>query len=219
MLNIVKGAEPPCLLTLRGTPGATWVSVSGEQKADMRRSALREQGALCAYCMRRIRPEPRGDGKPDCTIEHWGARGRGAAPFRWEDLLAVCRGDLDGGLHCDRSRGMRTLGLHPADPRCDVERLVTFTLDGRVRCARHPADVDALNLNHPALVRSRRVIVDLMRQQLQGADLTRLRAAERAWSIAEPRPEYAGVALPIIRRLIRLRAGRSRRSRGRRSPR
>jgi hypothetical protein len=168
--------------------------------------------------MRRIRASLRADQKPDCTIEHCEARGAAGPPFDWTNLVAVCRGDLGGELHCDKSRGMRALSLHPADPRCDVEALVTFTADGRAHCDRHPSDIQALNLNHATLVRSRREIVDLVVARLDGADLTRLHAAEARWAsrTGDARPEYAGVALPILRRLIRQREGRAERTRGQR---
>lgn len=211
MLNVTKRKAPACLDVLRATPGASWASVHGDQKQELRRAALAEQGGVCAYCNRRIVDLDR-DEKPGCTIEHWSARGDGGDPFEWSDLIAVCWGNLDGVPHCDKSRGKKPLTLHPADPRCDVEALVTFTADGRARCLAHAADIDTLNLNHPTLVRSRREIVDVVRRQLEGADLTRLRAAEVAWARADLRPEYASVALPLIRRLLRLREGRSERT-------
>lgn len=69
MLRIQKGPPPACIAELHRTPGATWQSVSGEQKDAMRRGLLAEQGHLCAYCMGRITND-----RARCTVEHWRPR-------------------------------------------------------------------------------------------------------------------------------------------------
>lgn len=63
MLPIKKGAPPQELLDARrrieNTPDTTlsWRFVTREEHQATLRSLLREQGSLCAYCMRRIKEE------------------------------------------------------------------------------------------------------------------------------------------------------------------
>ena len=167
MLRIRKGSEPACLAELRRTPGATWEAVHGDQKAELRRAALLEQGFLCAYCMRRIgRTDPKGH--PDADIEHWSPRAAGGHLFSWPNLLAVCKGNFGGKAHCDKSKGDQPLSVHPAHPREDVEKLVHF----------------------------------LFRATWEGRDLDGRRR------------EYSGIVLYFLRRAIKNREKRAKRTRG-----
>lgn len=207
MLNIRKGKEPSCLASLRTTQGADWGSVHRDEKAEMRAAALREQGFLCAYCMRRI-----GD---STTMEHWDARATGADPFRWADLLAVCPGDLGGVPHCDRSKKATSISLHPARPDCDVEALVHVLPDGRLVCEEHQEDLDALNLNHATLRQNRRILIDVVVARCRGASLQELRRAVSRYEATDggERPEYAAAALAILRPALQRAEGTSRRKR------
>lgn len=209
MLNIRKGTPAPSARR-RAAEDASWSEVTAPETLEMRRALSEEQHGLCAYCTRQVSAEILADGKPGSTIEHWHARANGGPHFEWSNLLLVCRGDLPGGPHCDKSRGDTSLTLCPADPRCDVEALVSFGLDGKAKST-HDADITTLNLNHALLSQGRRQVVDAVLAQATPLDLTGLRKMERAWS--EPK-ERAAVALPLIRRRIRHLEGVSARTRG-----
>ena len=117
MLQIRKSDPPACIADLQQTPGSDWGSVKGDQKREMREHLLREQGGLCAYCMRRVTNDEK-----KCTVEHWRPRSdEQTDPFHWPDLLAVCDGGGSGAkrdtAHCDRVRGDAPLTLHPAHRR------------------------------------------------------------------------------------------------------
>lgn len=214
MLRIQKGPPPACIAELHRTPGATWQSVSGEQKDAMRRALLAEQGNLCAYCMGRITND-----RARCTVEHWRPRSDpGTDPFHWPDLLAVC----DGGSgrprteqHCDTYRGDATLTLHPAHPGQDVEEQVHYILDGRLECA----DADALHLNYWRLRENRRKIQDAVTALCSGRDATGVRKLLTMWTDRDEqgrRRAYAGVAVELLRRRLDHLEKKSKRTRGNR---
>lgn len=163
MRRFEKGPEPEALRVLRRTPGASWSSVYGDQKAEIRAAALRDQQGLCAYCNRRVPDDP------TTKVEHWSARntqGGSSDPFEWEHLLAVCPGSAgapQASQTCDTRRGNRTLVLHPARRPPDTDAAVRFLADGRAT-ADSPAlqfEVDeVLGLNTALLRQSRKEAID-----------------------------------------------------------
>ena len=72
MIEIKKGREPDSLLRYRRQEGASYEEMDKSVKADLLEKLLREQGHICAYCMKRI-PESRKlpAGVVPVTIEHW----------------------------------------------------------------------------------------------------------------------------------------------------
>ncbi len=74
MIEIKKGQQPHELLTYRKSPDADYDTMPASCKKAVLESLMREQGYLCAYCMRRI-PETRAlpPNVASATIEHWEA--------------------------------------------------------------------------------------------------------------------------------------------------
>lgn len=210
MLRIQKGPPPACIDELHRTPGASWASVSGEQKDAMRSALLTEQGHLCAYCTGRIVND-----RTRCTVEHWRPRSDPATdPFHWPDLLAVCdggRGSPREAQHCDAYRGDAALTLHPA--HASIEDRVHYLLDGRIECA----DADVLNLNLARLRGNRRAVGDAILVLCRVRDATSVRGVLGEWSGRDAegrRRPYAGVAVDLLRRRLDHLEKRSRRTRG-----
>ncbi|NBH33059.1 hypothetical protein D3Z58_05740 [Clostridiaceae bacterium] len=54
MIYIKKNAEPAKLLQYRHQPNGRFDDMDADVKEQLRESLLKEQGHLCAYCMRRI---------------------------------------------------------------------------------------------------------------------------------------------------------------------
>ena len=75
MIEIKKGKEPYELLSYRKKARANYDNMDCKQT--VLESLMREQGYLCAYCMRRI-PEERElpFGVKPATIEHWEAQSK-----------------------------------------------------------------------------------------------------------------------------------------------
>lgn len=122
MLLINKGREPKSLTAYRKTKGAYY---DGCNKDDIRESLLREQGYLCAYCMRRIhkRPEDRSENEEeaqfDIKIEHWIPQNRltEVEKMDYRNMLGVCQGHKkDTGKKvdtCDAQKGDKDLFINP----------------------------------------------------------------------------------------------------------
>ncbi len=177
MLRYAKGADPRCLVEARATPDATWESLGKAQKDELREALVRDQGWLCAYCQRRIRP------KTDrMKIEHWTSRSEGGEDLTWSNLLGACLGDadLEEGLppgttkrqeriHCDSSKADRTLFLHPVEGRGPSSRdFLRYRGNGEVTAADARADQDiaTLNLNVTRLTRGRKEILEALKVRL-----------------------------------------------------
>lgn len=175
MRNIEKGPEPTSLIAHRSTPGADWSGY--KERAEAFAALCQEQGYLCAYCMRRIKP-----GRAPGKIEHWIARSHGPESphaasvhkeheMKWSNLLGVCPGDFAAdsrktsaspGLKnmkrqaaiphserhcCDRSRGNKPLHVHPALETRPLGELFRYLKDGQIWSRDEHAKHDLESLN------------------------------------------------------------------------
>lgn len=200
MLRIRKGPAPEDLHAL-GRKKQSWDEVYGDEKRPLLVAAIAEQRGLCAYCMRRIEAGSDGLGQPLSTLEHWEARAAGGAILDWGNLLAVCNGRLDSDLICEKARGSATLVYNPAHPTLDVEERIRHGAKGDITIGTS-ADAERLRLNHELLKRNR---LEVARAVL-GASQRDARALRRKLDEieqAEPLPEYAGVKLHYLRKLLR----------------
>jgi len=160
MRNIQKGHEPTSLTEHRKTPHADYRNYA--DKDTLRHHLADEQGGICCYCMSRIRPTV-----DSMKIEHW--RCQDGYPNRqldYSNLLGACRGGEGKpgrDQHCDTFKGDSDLSINPADPACNVERLIKFPGSGKIKS--DDPDIDrelneVLNLNHPQLVANRKATLD-----------------------------------------------------------
>ena len=209
MLEHAKGKEPPCLTTYRATPGAGWGSVRGADKQQVREAVCRDQGCLCVYCQRRIRPQ-----EGSTFIEHWNPQSTGEEVLAWRNLLGVCSGSTGGEHHCDKARPPGSLlflqpveGLGPS-PR----KFLKYLAGGRLEAhAEAPAevrrDIDVhLNLNAFNLQRARREVYDLLRQVLGKDFSVRALREELRRHTASPGgelPEQAGMVRYQLERWLK----------------
>lgn len=160
MRNIQKGAEPTSLTQHRQTPHADYLNYG--DKDTLRQGLVREQGGLCCYCQSRIRPTA-----ADMKIEHWQCQDQ--FPDRqldYRNLLGACMGGEGRPgkeQHCDTLKGANPLTINPADPACNVERLIKFPGSGKIKSDDPHIDRqlnEVLNLNHPQLIGNRKATLD-----------------------------------------------------------
>lgn len=217
--RIVKRAEPPCLAGLRreqtrveretGKPPNSKDWDPGQCGDTMRQALCAEQHGLCAYCMRRIRPDGR-----HMKIEHFVARAADARQmYDWGNLLGVCTGVIDGPegsiRTCDTARGERELYIHPCfgvPPEKAFSFEKTGLMIGRVEGG--ASDLEALNLNTNLLVGWRRQVVDLLRRKLRKDDSRRnLERLLRVATTPTQRglPEYARVMREYLEKKLQTR--------------
>lgn len=139
MIRIQKSSAPAGIVALKNrltdralTPEEEYKRLKGKLKEEVRDCLMKEQGHICAYCMRSI-PDKRVNTPTisDVSIEHWIARNslensniRGSGMgVEYTNLLAVCsggrvpRGSKQGNeLTCDAKRGNMKLTVNPLDP-------------------------------------------------------------------------------------------------------
>lgn len=202
MGNITKDREPHSLTEHKRQPYADYENFP--DKEELRRHLTEEQKGLCCYCMSRIRPTI-----DAMKIEHCQCQER--YPKRQLDygnLLGAClggEGRKEQDQHCNTRKGNQDLAINPADPNCDVERMVRFLGDGRIKSADENIDRElngVLNLNWPRLVANRKAVLDAFKQRLQtGTKLNPARELPK-WdgSRGGELPEYAQVVVYYLKK-------------------
>ena len=159
MKHIVKGAEPAELSAWKQGQTAAgldpaWGDFQNPQKRDCRSLLLREQGAICCYCMAAI-------AMSSMHVEHLEPRAsRPELALAWSNLLGCCAprnrkgSKLETQSHCGEYRGTRSLAITPLQPDCETRFSYDFT--GQIHPA-HSTDTAAretianLNLNAESL--------------------------------------------------------------------
>lgn len=147
MILIRKSREPSSLTQYRKQPYASYDGY--KEKADLREALLRDQGYLCAYCMRRIENQ-----RESMKIEHWKAQSQltsEAEKLDFRIMLAVCdgcRGDQDRYTTCDEHRHNKELFVNPMDP--SMMETIEYSRNGYIKSSDPRIDRDLnliLNLN------------------------------------------------------------------------
>lgn len=111
MIYIKKGNEPLSLTKYKKEPFAYF---DGCNKDDIRDKLLQEQGAICAYCMRRI-------DKKHMKIEHWYPEDRLSEQEKldYKNMLGVCLGHIDGQKGkedtCDAQKANQLITVDPRE--------------------------------------------------------------------------------------------------------
>ncbi len=127
MRAITKGPEPALLKAYRAVPDATYDGKDFTPVKDAVRSALlRDQYALCCYCMRRIsreeKPHPTKLAAPPVVqmkVEHW--RSQVSYPslrLAWSNMRGACLGNMGSppkDQTCDTRKGEDVIAFDPLD--------------------------------------------------------------------------------------------------------
>lgn len=86
MIYIKKGSAPGLFIQYTKIRGARFDDMPTKTKDELRTSLLKEQGYLCAYCMKRLK-----DSHKEVKIEHYEPRNNDNE-LDYKNLLAVCYG-------------------------------------------------------------------------------------------------------------------------------
>lgn len=206
MRNIQKNAEPHSLTEHRLQTHADFDNYV--DKATLRQSLVTEQRGLCCYCQSRIWPDT-----ASMKIEHWQCEaGYPARRLDYSNLLGACMGGEGRPgreQHCDTSKGNTDIVLSPADPACDVERLVQFLGDGRIKSDQAHIDRelnDVLNLNWTRLVSNRKAVLEALKDALHYGRVGNPAQELRKWdgSLAGELAEYSQVVVYYLRKKLRM---------------
>lgn len=167
MIEIRKMSAPLELVKLQQdavnqglTANEAYDTLRNPFKADIIELLLKEQGHLCAYCMRKLPDERKG--LPHVKIEHWDARngenGTTCGPqgaLAYDNFLAVCSGNQNDCSRCkeekrtcDASRDNKKLVVNPLKP--ETLSTIYYTEDGLIAALDPDINKDltiTLNLN------------------------------------------------------------------------
>ena len=214
MIYICKGREPASLTQYRQTEGAYFDGY--ENKDELRDALLRDQGYLCAYCMRRISND-----RFRMKIEHWTPESllpSDKAALDYKIMLGVCdgcRGDLDKNTTCDEHRHNAEIYVNPLDET--MMETIYYTRDGKIYStnSRISKDLDQiLNLNceqaRSRLVLNRKKIYEECKKRLMNFQRNgnwKKGTVQKVMNYyhAEPegrKREYVGVPLYILKRAL-----------------
>ncbi len=175
MKAIIKGKEPGSLTKYRSNPGATYDGGNFTQtKSAIRKSLLKEQGYLCAYCMKRVV-----DNELTTKVEHWQCQA--SHPQRqldYKNMLAVCSGKTvistnppKSKTHCDTFKGHDDIKFNPSEATHHSQMKIYYGVDGHVfsKNSEFQEDIDKkLNLNLTRLKGNRKAVVDSVFSYLSG---------------------------------------------------
>ena len=219
MLPICKGMSPKALseavAKIKATPDArlSWSSVGSVERDEVLEALIKEQGFLCAYCMRKITLS-------DAHVEHYvpqSTEGKGDNPLSvdYHNLLAVCDGFAGNaaGQTCDRARGNKPLRVDPL--RRETLESIRYRRDGVIYADDETVnrDLDAtLNLNQELLRRNRKAALGKLYSTFdrigkrKGSNAVRSycqRYVDDHLEHPENRIQYDGIVIYFMRKRIR----------------
>lgn len=222
MLHIKKKKAPSeldeAVRELRATPdvAVNYGSLRGDVTKAIRESLCEEQGGLCAYCMRRIKPE-------NMTIEHYIAQHgddseRERLSVEYGNMLGVCKGIYGHGQQqvqtCDKHRGNRAFRvLNPL--KKDTLQSLRYRADGLIQSDDEDVEYDIalLNLNSSAtpLPENRRKAIAALHSKLlrdlegktDKGKVAYCKRMKKGLLETLPYSEYLGVLLFVLDKQIR----------------
>lgn len=152
--------EPREVQEKRLTPGSTFDALP---KKPLRLALLKEQGYLCAYCMKRIHNDSK-----KTRIEHWAPR-TAENEKNYSNLLCTCDGNEGnkGNEHCDVLKKNRAIRISPLEKECEI--LVRFDPGGKAYSKDEHIEMEIneiLGLNRSFIVEERRRLLDILKGQL-----------------------------------------------------
>ena len=235
MILIKKMQPPPELERLKRKAEELGLSdkdgydkLSNPLKSEVRVSLMKEQGHLCAYCMRRIPDERILTEDVDFSnvyIEHWQARGAENNTgenkgLDYRNMLAVCSGNekAPGARNhkarfftCDKKRGNAILKINPMDEK--TLETIYYRTDGTIESKDPEIEKDInvhLNLNcrteAVTLPENRKKVLDTIQQDLfkQEGDFKQNCIEQlHMWESEEdPKTPYIGIAIWWLKKQI-----------------
>jgi len=193
MRAIEKGQPPKELIEYKQQPGAEYDGPNFTPVKDaIREQLLKEQGYLCAYCMKRIDVY-------NMKIEHWQSQSNYSdAQLDYNNMLACCMGNEGKPPKeqtCDTRKGNMDLTYSPSKPHHRIESRIRFIADGKILSG-EPAfngEIrDVLNLNQARLIRNRKVILNTIQDELNKRPGRRTRAEIRKFLLRWINPGTKG---------------------------
>lgn len=206
MILIKKNRIPSSLVEYKRTINASFDNLPKEVKDKLRTSLLKEQGYICAYCMKKLE-----DDSSRVKIEHYVARNE-ENELEYRNLLAVCKGNEGESFErqtCDTRKGNREIKINP-QANSDI-LTIGYTSNGEIKSSNsdYQKDFDdTLNLNDTfGLVESRREALNSLKRNLSKSKthLTKdtIRRIYTRYIEAENKESYVGILLWYLQQKMR----------------
>lgn len=152
MKKIVKQKEPKEWTDYRRTSGVGYESIP-----ELRQSLLKEQGFICAYCMRRIPCKDRNSNESS-RIDHIKCRETNEdKELDYKNMVVCCPGAISEDFHCDKSKGNKEITFTPFDDDF-ISSLKYSSRTGKISSSSEEWDKEineVLNLNNDILQANR----------------------------------------------------------------
>lgn len=206
MILIKKNRIPSSLVEYKQTINASFDNLPKEVKDKLRTSLLKEQGYICAYCMKKLE-----DDSSKVKIEHYIARNE-ENELDYNNLLAVCKGNEGEPFErqtCDTRKGNREVKINP-QVNSDI-LTIGYTSNGEIKSSNldYQEDFDnILNLNDSfGLVKARREALNSLKRKLSKSKthLKRdiIKRIYTRYSEEEIKESYVGILLWYLQKRMR----------------
>jgi uncharacterized protein (TIGR02646 family) len=198
MIRINKRNEPKEWTEYRLTPGVSYTSTPG-----LREALLREQGYICAYCMRRIAAEK-------SRIEHIKCRERySELELDYNNMVICCSGETDSIYHCDREKGNADISFTPLDEHF-IDTVSYETKSGKIKSSNPVCDNEInsiLNLNNKLFELNRKQVIEGVIEALKQRKWTNISLISKLteWQSINQKhelKEYCGVVIWYLKKKI-----------------
>lgn len=160
MIRINKGTEPIEWTRKKATPGFT----EYEPIPELRDALLKEQGFICAYCMREIPVKKKDSNLSETSkIEHIKCRERNPdLQLDYSNMVICCPGYIDSTEHCDKSKGNLDITFNIFHP--SLQNSISYlTKDGTIKSSNPQWNDEIssiLSLNNSMLKINRKDVLD-----------------------------------------------------------
>lgn len=165
MILITKNKEPKEWTEYRNTPGVDYQAIP-----ELVQSLLKEQGYICAYCMRRIPQKDKlykKDGNnyvltnEDHRVEHIKSRElHDDLKLEYRNMVICCPGHIGTEDHCDRLKGAKDISFTPLDQQ--FIDTIKYNSDGTIISTNEVYNKEiseVLNLNTELLKKNRKAML------------------------------------------------------------
>lgn len=162
MILIKKSKEPKRWIQYRQTPGVTFQPIH-----ELKDSLLKEQGFICAYCMRRI-PVVDKNSNENHRIEHILSQDHYPnESLKYSNMVICCPGHIGDEDHCDKKKGNADISFSPFDK--NFIQTLSYTTSGNIKSSNPQYDKElneVLNLNTKLLLQNRKMMIDELIKQV-----------------------------------------------------
>lgn len=162
MLRIIKNKEPKEWTAYRTTPGVDYQAIP-----ELVDALLKEQGYLCAYCMRRVPCRDKITNE-DHHVEHILSRdGHDDKKLEYSNMVICCPGHIGDEDHCDRKKQSQDVSFSLFDG--NFISTLSYKSDGEIVSTNEQYNKEinkVLNLNTPLLKENRKKAWEGVKQAL-----------------------------------------------------